>query len=314
METRAHYVAVGSFVLAIIFLAFIAVIWLGRVQLSQDLKSYYIFFRGSVAGLSKGSAVQYNGIPVGRVSDIRVDPDDVEQIQTRVEIDGSLVDIKSDARAFLETNILSGVSYIQIRGGTKEAGTLEPQTGHKYPVIKTAQTEIEQVKASLPELMGDIKVIAHELSSLFNDENRQAITATLANVETITEIFAERGKETKEVVANANAAVLALKSLLTNVDRSYTAPAGLKDQASQLITDYDRLGKNLNDTNRDLQQAIQENRPGLHEFSQRALVQVGDLLTETRQLVSGLSRLADEIERNPTRFLFGDRRDGYRPQ
>src|SRR5579863_2356325 len=125
METRAHYVAVGSFVLAIIFLAFVAIVWVGRVQLSEEARLYYVFFRGSVSGLSKGSAVQYNGIPVGRVTDIRVDPDNVEQIQVKVAIDGSLVDIKSDARAFLETNILSGVSVVQIRGGTEGAQNLE---------------------------------------------------------------------------------------------------------------------------------------------------------------------------------------------
>ena len=63
METRAHYVAVGAFVLTAIFLAFVAVLWLGRTEFAEQAKRYYIFFRGSVAGLNKGSQVQYNGIP-----------------------------------------------------------------------------------------------------------------------------------------------------------------------------------------------------------------------------------------------------------
>src|SRR5438445_3268395 len=121
METRAHYVAVGAFVLAVIFLAFVAVLWLGRAEFAQEAKRYYIYFRGSVAGLSKGSQVQYNGIPVGRVIDIRVDPHNLEQIQVTVEDDNSIVDIKSDARAFLDANILNGIATIQIRGGTREA-------------------------------------------------------------------------------------------------------------------------------------------------------------------------------------------------
>ena len=133
METRAHYVAVGIFVLVVVALAFGAVLWLGRVEFSQAASTYYIFFRGSVSGLSKGSPVQYNGIPVGRVADIRVDPDNIAQIQVRVEIDTSLVTIKSDARAFLDTNLLSGVSTVQIRGGTQEAPVLQPKPGHHYP-------------------------------------------------------------------------------------------------------------------------------------------------------------------------------------
>src|SRR5260370_15304262 len=130
METRAHYVAVGAFVLAAILLAFVTVLWLGRSEFSQQAKRYYIYFRGSVVGLNKGSQVQYNGIPVGRVVDIRVDPDNLEQIQVTVEIDTGIVDIKTDARAYLDANILNGIATIQIRGGTREAPTLEPQAGH----------------------------------------------------------------------------------------------------------------------------------------------------------------------------------------
>ncbi len=119
METRAHYVAVGAFVLAVIFLAFVAVLWLGRVEFAEAAKHYYIFFKGSVAGLSKGSAVQYNGIPVGRVVDIRVDPDNIGQIQVTVEIDTGYRQHQVGRACHLDTNILSGVSTIQIRGGTQ---------------------------------------------------------------------------------------------------------------------------------------------------------------------------------------------------
>jgi phospholipid/cholesterol/gamma-HCH transport system substrate-binding protein len=314
METRAHYVAVGSFVLAIIFLAFVTVLWLGRVQLAQEARAYYIFFRGSVSGLSKGSAVQYNGIPVGRVTDIRVDPDNVEQIQVKIEIDGSLVDIKSDARAFLETNILSGVSIVQIRGGTEGAANLEPRPGHKYPVIQPGQTEIEQVKATLPEVMGDIKSIAHQLSELLNEQNRAALSKTLANVEVVTGDLRAATKDVHTVLAHADDTVIALHGLLSDVDRSYVGPAGLKDQVSDTLGQYRQLAKDVQGTNRQLAQVLQDVRPGLRDFSQRTLGQVPELLGDTRQLVTGLTRLTEEVERNPTRFLFGARNDGYRPR
>ena len=314
METRAHYVAVGSFVLAIIFLAFITVLWLGRVQLSQEARGYYIFFRGSVSGLSKGSAVQYNGIPVGRVSDVRVDPDNVEQIQVRIEIDGNLVDIKNDARAFLETNILSGVSIVQIRGGTEGAANLEPKPGHKYPVIQAGQTEIEQVKATLPEVISDIKSISHQLSDLLNEHNRAAISTTLANVAALTTDLRGSGRDVHVVLGHADETVITLKGLLQDVDRGLVGPDGLKAQASDTLGEYRRLAKDLEGTNRQLAQVVQDVRPGLRDFSQRTLAQVPELLSDARQLVTGLTRLADDVDRNPTRCLFGDRNDGYRPR
>jgi phospholipid/cholesterol/gamma-HCH transport system substrate-binding protein len=314
METRANYVAVGAFVLAVIFLAFVAVLWLGRAEYGEQAKRYYIFFRGSVAGLNKGSQVQYNGIPVGRVADIRVDPNNLEQIQVTVEIDTSIVDIKSDARAFLEANILNGIATIQIRGGTREASDLEPEPGHKYPEIKTGRTELEEVKASIPELLADLKETAHSLNELLDENNRRAVSETLQNLRTITGAFVAPAKAVSDVVDNANKAVLELNSFFHEVDRSYGEKGGLKDQLSQTFGDADRLAKNLVETSHQLQQVISENRPGIRNFTQNTMAQVGDLVSDLQRFVDGLSRFAAEVERNPSRLLSGEQHDGYRPQ
>ena len=314
METRAHYVAVGTFVLAVIFLAFVAVLWLGRTEFGEQARRYYIIFGGSVAGLNKGSQVQYNGIPVGQVVDIRVDPGNLEQIQVTAEINTSIVDIKSDARAFLETNILNGIATIQIRGGTREASDLVPETGHKYPVIKSGRSELEEVKASLPELVADLKEAAHGVNALLDENNRRAVAETLQNVRTITAAFVEPSKKLTEVVDNANNAVVQLRTFFQDLDESYTDKGGLKDQLSQTLADADRLAKNLNEASRQLQLVLQENRPGIRNFTQSTLTQVSDLVTDLQRFVVGATRFVSEMERNPTRLLFGERREGYRPQ
>ncbi len=314
METRAHYVAVGAFVLVIVLLAFGAVLWLGRVEFSQVLDRYYIFFRGSVAGLNKGSSVQYNGIPVGRVIDVRVDPDNIAQIQVMVEIDTELVSIKSDARAFLDTNILSGVSTVQIRGGTEEAPDLKPKPGHRYPIIKPARSEFEEVKASLPELTGALKTVAGNLNALLSARNRQAVTDSLENIRTVTAALAEHSQDFGAILDNANASVVALRSLLHNVDQSYAGRGGLKDQASQTLKDYDRVATNLVATSHQLQLILAENWPGIRRFSQETLPSVNDLVSDAQRLVRNVNRLVEQIERDPTRLLFGDRRRGYQPR
>jgi phospholipid/cholesterol/gamma-HCH transport system substrate-binding protein len=314
METRAHYVAVGAFVLAVIVLGFVAVLSLGRVEFAQELKRYYIFFKGSVTGLSKGSIVQYNGITVGRVVDVRVDPDDLEKIQVTVEIDNNLVKIKTDARAFVETNLLSGVATIQIRGGTREARDLEPEAGHRYPVIAAGSSVFQRVTETGPQLLDRLMVVVDNLNAVLNEQNRQAVADSLQNVRTITNAFVAPSKEVSELVANANATVLELKSLFNNIDQSYVGRGGLKDQASQALKDFDRLATNLVDTNRQLQQVLQENRPGIREFSQGTLTQVSNLVSDMQRFIAGLTRFVSSIERDPARLLFGERREGYRPQ
>jgi len=314
METRAHYIAVGTFVLAVIFLGFVAVVSLGRVEFAQELKRYYVFFTGSVAGLSRGSAVQYNGIPVGRVVDIRVDPDNVQQIQVTVEIDSNLVKIKTDARAVIETNFLGGAGILQIRGGTQEAKDLEAQSGHRYPVIAAGSSALQRVYETAPLLLDRLNIVVDNLNSLLNEQNRKAVSDSLQNMRTVTAALVEPAEQLNEVVGNANGTVLALRSLLNNIDQSYAAKGGLRDQVSLVLNDYDRLAKNFSDTSHQLQMVIEENRPGLRGFTRDTLGQVSGLVSDAQRLISGLSRLVSTIERDPARVLFGDRREGYRPQ
>lgn len=314
METRAHYVAVGAFVLAVIVAGFVAALSLGRVEFAQELKRYYIFFKGSVTGLSKGSLVQYNGITVGRVVDVRVDPDDLEKIQITVEIDNDLVKIKSDARAFVDTNLLSGVATIQIRGGTREAPILEPEPGHKYPVIAAGSSVLQRVTEAGPQLLDRLMVTVDNLNAVLDEQNRKAIAESLQNVRTITEAFVAPSRQVSELVDHANETVREMALVLKHVDQSFNGKGGLKDEASQALNDFDRLAKNLTDTNRQLQQALQENRPGLRQFTQGTLTQVSNLVSDMQRFIDGLSRFVSSIERDPGRLFFGDRHEGYRPR
>jgi len=314
METRAHYVAVGAFVLAIIVLGFVAVVSLGRVEFAQELKRYYVFFKGSVTGLSKGSFVQYNGITVGRVVDVRVDPDDLEKIQVTVEIDTNLVKIKTDARAFVDTNLLSGVATIQIRGGTREASDLEPEPGHRYPVIASGSSVLQRVTETGPQLLDRLMVTVDNLNAVLSEQNRKAVSDSLQNVRTITQAFVAPSQEVNELVNNANAAVIELKSLLDHVDESYASRGGLRDEASKALNDFDRLAKGLIDTNKQLQQVLQENRSGIQEFTHSTLTQVSNLVSDMQRFIAGLTRFVASVERDPARLLFGERREGYRPQ
>lgn len=320
METRAHYVAVGAFVITVVLLGFIAVLWLGRAELSTQYSRYDIYFTGTVGGLAQGSPVLYNGIRVGRVSDIGIDPQNVELIRVSVEIENKIV-IKADAVAGVETNLLSGVSSIQITGGTQTAPVLVAEAGQPYPVIQSRRSQLERVYARAPRLLERLIELTDNLNSLVDEKNRKAINETLENLRSASAAVATTTNGLNEVISDAHDALGQAKSTLSGVgqladslDKGFSGQNGLKNQLSGAITDYDRLAKGLNDTNRRLQGTLQELSPGIKELSQRTVGQIGDLVSEARSLVSGLSRLASDVQRDPTRFIFGDRREGYKPR
>src|SRR5579884_2503346 len=260
METRAHYVAVGGFVVTIVFLAFAAVLYLGRAQLSTQYARYDIYFRGAVTGLSVGAPVQYAGIPVGHVTTIEVDPDNVEQIKVEIEVNTDTV-IKTDAVAGLETNILSGVSFIQISGGKKDSPILVAKAGERYPVINSRRSDLALVYTRVPKLLDRTNELLDNINDVLNDKTRKAIADTVENLRIASGGLAEGGKAIGPVAEDARATLHSLNSLVADLDHSYSDRDGLKDQVAVALADFDRVAKGLNDSNRSLQGLLQEARP-----------------------------------------------------
>ena len=313
METRANYVAVGGFVLAMIVLAFGAVLWLARGELTTQYAFYDIYFQGPVTGLREGASVDYNGVPIGTVKDVRIDPDNVALIRVTIQIDPKVA-IKTDAAASVETNLLSGVSYIQIVGGTQDAPLLRPEGNQRYAVIRSHRSRLASVTVRAPQLLEKLIDTAERVNDLLDDKNRRAFGESIENFRVFTSGLVDRNNDLAEITGHVNTAARTLSNLLENVDQSYAGPDGIGKQLSTAITDFDKVARSLGDTNRQLQLALQDVRPGLRTFSQQTLGDVGNLVAEARQLLNGLSRLASGIERDPSSVLFGDRREGYRPK
>ncbi len=330
METRAHYVAVGAFVFLMVFLAFVAVVWLAGTQFTSTFAHYDIYFEGPVSGLNTGARVEYNGIPVGTVSDIEIvtDPqilaaNEKKPIRVTVDIKSS-VELKKDAFATIQTNILSGVSFILI-SPAKSDEPLVALAGQRYPVIRSKRATLASLAARGPQLLDKLDVILDDVGDVLNDHNRQAFAAILDNVQKVSTNLAQHSDE---IATNAGGALKAAAQLFTNLDTSYSAPNGLKDKLDLSLGDFDNLVKGLSGTNgdidnlakglsgsnRDLDLTLRDLRPGIQNFSQHTLGDVDSLVAETRQFIAGLGRLSSQLEHDPSRLLFGDRREGYQPK
>ena len=313
METRANYAAVGAFVLCMVTLALATVLWLAGGDLNAQQRHYTIYFTGPVSGLREDAVVEYNGVPVGKVLEIRIDAANVALIRATVGIDPELP-VKTDAVASVQSNLLSGVSFIQIVGGTKDAPLLEAASGQPYPIIRSVPSTLASVAASGPELVDKLNDTVDRFSQLLDEKNRQSLSESLENLRVFTAGLAERNKDLAALAGNATAATAAASSLLGSIERSYAGPDGIGARLTVAIADFDRVAKNLADTNKQLQVALQDVRPGLRTFGQQTLGDVGSLVAEARQLVASANRVVTTVERDPLSLLFGDRREGYRPK
>jgi phospholipid/cholesterol/gamma-HCH transport system substrate-binding protein len=320
VETRAHYVVVGAFVVVVLIGAFISVLWLTSVQFQREGAIYDIYFRGSVSGLTESAPVRYKGVLIGRVVNIRLDPENVERIRVRIEVDAA-TPIKEDAVAELEAQGITGLAFVQITGGSNASPPLEKREDKRYPIIASRQSGLEEVVTSAPELFKRATLVADRIALVLSDANVAAITQTLDHISVVTGTLAANRGEIAKLVADTSSTMSELrgaaaeaKGLLGDFRETLNARDGIVDRSSRALQELNQAAKNLTQLTAHLDAIAQENRGAIREFTQAGFTQVQQLLTDSRALVVELTRVADQLERDPARFLFGDRREGYRPR
>jgi phospholipid/cholesterol/gamma-HCH transport system substrate-binding protein len=229
METRASYVAVGAFVLVLILGLVGFVVWMGEFQGRQDFARYDITFSGSVTGLQVDGTVRYRGIAVGRIVDIRIDPDNIELIRVTIEIQED-TPVRRDTVASIELQGITGVTYVLLSGGTMASEPLPRTMSPPYPLITSRRSRLEELFQGAPDLLSKANELVDRVTLLVSEENREAVTQTLANLRTLTERFAAGG-------GNLDTLLESGASALENVNRM-TAELELlaKDVRAQLTT------------------------------------------------------------------------------
>jgi phospholipid/cholesterol/gamma-HCH transport system substrate-binding protein len=313
MEPRANYVAVGAFVLIVVAGIFIAGLWLARVQFQTTFNHYETDIPGPVTGLGSGALVRLNGIEVGRVTTIELDPNNPELVRVILEV-RSNVEIRADAVASLESLGLTGVDYIEISGGTLNSPPLSAAPGQRYPIIASRESSLQQVFSNAPQLVSRLLVIADRAAAMLDEKNRQAIADTLANVRDTTAVFKNHDQDVAQLIddsdqtmKNLAAASATLKDTLTKLDR-------IPDQADALIANADETFREATKLADDLDSIAVQSKPGLRDLTTNGVDQLEGLISDARRLIVSLDRVSAQLERDPSAFLFGERRAGYSPR
>ncbi len=339
METRASYLLVGIFVISLMAGLVVFVIWLAKFQFEAEFARYDIYFKGSVTGLSLGSTVRYSGVRVGEVIDVRLRPDLPDQVQTTIEVDQK-TPVRSDTVATLEIEGLTGGLYVLLIGQAPDAPPLEAAPGQRHPVIASESSTLQQVLEGAPELVQKIDLLLVRANDLLNAENRGSLSSTLANMNDFTTVLADHSddigallQDASATMANVRSATESFKELAVNlegstdrlVDRVDTTLVSIDAMAQQistsvgdsatdaraLIADLRGTAQNLSAASIEVQAMIAENREPIRDFTATGLSEFTGLLLEMQSLVVALNRVTTELQRDPARFFFGDRQQGY---
>jgi len=324
METRASHIAVGTFVLLLLLGLAGFVVWISKFQTEADLKRYDILFQESVTGLELDSNVRYRGVPVGRVRDIRIDPENIERIRVTIEVRGD-TPVKVDTKASLELQGLTGGIYVLLNEGTQGAAPLPGSETAPYPEIGSRPSNLARIFEGAPELLAKGSLLLDRVTLLFSDENEAAVKDILVNVRSLTDTLATQSGGIGELLTQAETTVTQIGSMSTEIEglakdlrTELTSENGrvneLLTKLDNTVVDVGGAARAVNGAADEFFAVMHDNRSGFAEFGSNGLFELTQFLQEARLLVASLSRISKQLERDPARFLLGDRLQGYEPE
>jgi phospholipid/cholesterol/gamma-HCH transport system substrate-binding protein len=288
METRANYVMIGLFTLAVIASGFGFVFWFSRAGDGGERAVYRVVFDGAVSGLRQGGWVLFNGIKVGEVSDLKLNPDNPRQVIATIAVDKA-VPMRTDTRVGLDFQGLTGIAAISVKGGSPDAAPLVSEKGQ--PATLTADPSATQ---DVTTTIRDVAASAGALVKRVDDvlvENRDALKTTLGNLETFSSALARNSERLDRIMAG-----------LDNFT-SGDVKSELLDTARSMRTLTDNLDKRT-----------AEISVGLTRFSNNGLREYEALAVDARRTLADLGRAIRNFDRNPQRVLFGPSSSEATPQ
>ncbi len=304
MEPRAHHVLIGLFTLVSCAAAVLFFLWLARAHQQERVEFYKVVFNEPVRGLSKGSAVLYNGIRIGEVSDLNLDVADLRKAYARIAIDAD-IPVRRDTRAQLVMTGITGAAVIELSGGSPMSPLLALPLDDDDPVIEATPSPLNQLLSGNDSLMTNISELIVSAKTVLSAENVAHFGAILANLDALTaSLKAQRGL--------LGALGDDLHALSEQAGRTMAAAGTLLDGAHDMLRENGnaalaQAGKAMAALNRaadTLGQMMQENRAAVQAGS-RGLGELGPTLQAMRNTLQSIQEIARRLEDDPTGYLLG---------
>jgi len=300
LEKDANYTVVGALCLALLFGLAVFVIWLAKFQFSKTYDLYDIQFQGPVHGLSRGGEVHFNGIKVGEVTGVMLDPRDPSHVIAHTRLDAG-VPVKRDSYATLEAQGITGVSYVQIAAGSPKAPLLKSVAPPgQTPLLYSRRGALDSLLAGGDSAVTQLVAALGRVNRVLSDENIAAFSGTLADVHQVTDELAAR----KALIADT-------QTTIRHIDAAAEQMAALGKSGQALLDgDAPRTLKNISEAAEQTKAAAQQARTLLarldgptSDFAADGLPQVTAAFVDLQRTSETLDQALNEVRADPRAIL-----------
>ena len=313
METRSNHVLVGAVVLILLAMVAIFTVWIARLGGASE-REYDIFFRQSVDGLAKGSAVTFSGVPSGQVKSIALWKPDPQYVRVRIAVNEDTPILRGTTATIQGS--FTGTSTVSLDGAIKGAPPIACPDDNPsslcplgVPVIPTKTGGLGAILNSAPQLLERLSTLTERLTGLLSDRNQASIAGILDNTNRLTDAIADRGPEIAATLAQTRVAIQQAGDAAQQIgELANTADGVMSRDVAPAMQNLNGAIVAIKQSTDTLNAAVSDARPGLTTFSKQTIPQVNLLVRDLRQTSASLSAIAERVEQGGAGSLIGQQK------
>jgi phospholipid/cholesterol/gamma-HCH transport system substrate-binding protein len=302
MERNANYALVGLISTILLIAMIIFIFWLTNFALSAKFDKYNIVFHGPISGLSKGGEVTFNGIKVGEVSDIKLDPKDPNLVNATARIQSD-TPVREDSYATLEPQGITGVNYVQITAGTASKPLLktEPlQPGQDLPTIYAQGNSISSLLSGGGAMLQKAQEALSRVNRVLSDDNIQHFNAIMSDFQAVTAELRER----KAIIADADHALVTADQAAANIRDLAKSTQGLVNgDAKATVVKVGAAADQIEAAAADLRAIMAQLKGPTSDFATNGLPRLTSAIASLQTTTENVDRLVSEIQQDPQGLL-----------
>ena len=298
MDTKINFFKIGMFIVIFTIALLGVIFWLGKYGFEkQKFDEYAIYFEESISGLNLGSSIKYKGFEVGNVSEIKINPNNSEEIQINVLIKKG-TPIKEDNYAMLGNLGITGLKYIELKGGSNESALLkENKDGIK--LIPSRTSALTSLFDSTQDITTEVMLVLNQIKKVLDDKNIDKFSKILSksensasNIEQLSEYLVKNEKKIDLLLKDISTLVKTSNESFVSVNKSANS---FKELSNEFLLELKNGNFNLK------------------ELSKESFDKLNKVLNSLDETLIQTQNLVNEIEQSPSDLIFKQKSIKYGP-
>jgi phospholipid/cholesterol/gamma-HCH transport system substrate-binding protein len=308
MNNKVNYTAIGISVIFSIFLILGFSYWLLKPSHEKTMRTYNIYFDESVLGLNIDAPIRYNGISVGKVTKLQINPSNMQQVEVQISIFKN-TPINTSTTAKLTSQGITGLSFINLSVSDVLAKEIKLQNGEKYPVIKTIQSMYSKLEDSFGSVTDKLSNTLLKTNELLNKENQKQVAKILENSALLmgkinTLLDDETIKNFQQTALNMNTLSDKMNKLMPKTEKFLQNSVEWEDKVSNSFNSITTSYMAISESMTAFKSSIKNGDFNLKDMTSDLIPTMNNTFLELQQLSIKLENAIEKYERSPADVLY----------